>query len=165
MYSGIIKLLGVVMVIYFIRHAQAVQREEWKEDDMIRPLTKEGVKKFKSFFNKISKNIKKPEIIISSEAVRSKDTAKIIGKCFSQKPITDSRINPGADIMQYKLLIEELEQKGVEIVAIVGHEPDLSSFISFYLSETSLSLQLKKGAFCHIKDKVLCNLIQPNMLQ
>jgi len=55
--------------------------------------------------------------------------------------------------MQYKLLIEELEQKGVEIAAIVGHEPDLSSFISFYLSETNLSLQLKRVLFAILKIK------------
>ncbi|MCX8085036.1 MAG: histidine phosphatase family protein [Calditerrivibrio sp.] len=153
------------MRIYFIRHAIALERKEWDQDDMLRPLTKEGVKRFKSFFKKISKNIKKPDMIISSEAERSKATAKIVSKIFSVDYVIDSRINPGADIMQYKLLIEELEEKEVGTVAIIGHEPDLSNFISFYLSEGSISIKLKKGSFVHVKDKVLYNLVQPDILE
>lgn len=153
------------MRLYFIRHAIAVDRSEWKESDLKRPLTKDGIKKFKTFFKKISCNLKKPDLIISSEADRSIGTVKIISKIFEMDYQIDPRINPGADIMQYKLLLEDLEEKGIDTAAIVGHEPDLSNFISFYISETALSLKIKKGAVVHIKDKVLYGLIQPDIIK
>jgi len=153
------------MRLYFIRHAIAMERSEWQDDDLKRPLTKEGLEKFKKFFKKISKNIKKPDIIIASEAVRSIDTAKVVSKSFDMKYEIDSRINPGADIMQYKMLMEDLNEKGVDTACIIGHEPDLSTFISFYIADSSISIKLKKGAFVHIKDKMLYNIIQPDILK
>ncbi len=153
------------MKLYFIRHAAALERSEWQDNDLKRPLTKEGIKKFKSFFKKISCNMKKPDLIIASEAERSIGTAKIVAKLYEMEYQVDPRINPGADIMQYKLLLEDLEEKGIGTAAIIGHEPDLSNFISFYISETALSLKLKKGAVVYIKDKVLYNLIQPDILK
>ncbi|MCA1980659.1 MAG: histidine phosphatase family protein [Calditerrivibrio sp.] len=151
------------MRIYFVRHAEAVDRNDWEGEDMSRPLTKDGIKKFKSFFKKIYKNIKKPELIICSEALRSNKTAEIIGDFFKLEPTVDQRINPGADILQYKTVVSELEEKEIGTVLIVGHEPDLSNFISLYISEKTATIKMKKGAFCHIKDRVLYNLIQPDM--
>ncbi|MGC8768059.1 SixA phosphatase family protein [Calditerrivibrio sp.] len=153
------------MKVYFIRHAIAMEREEWQDDDLKRPLTKDGIKKFKSFFKKISKNLKKPDLLIASEAERSIATAKIIAKLYDIDYKIDNRINPGSDIMQYKLVLDEMADNNVNSIAIVGHEPDLSNFISFYIAETALSLKLKKGAIVCIKDKVLYGLIQPDMLK
>lgn len=132
------------MKVYFIRHAIAMEREEWKDDDLKRPLTKDGIKKFKSFFKKISRSLKKPDLLIASEAERSIATAKIIARIYDIDYKIDNRINPGADIMQYKLLLDEMADNNINSVAIVGHEPDLSNFISFYIAETALSLKLKK---------------------
>lgn len=152
------------MRIYFVRHAEAVDRNDWEGDDMERPLTKDGIKKFKNFFKKIYKNIKEPEIIACSEAVRSIKTAEIIGKLFKLEYSIESRINPGADILQYKSLIEELEERGLQTILIVGHEPDLSNFISMYTSDKSVTIKMKKGAFCHIKERILYNLLQPDII-
>ncbi|MEF3254252.1 MAG: histidine phosphatase family protein [Deferribacterales bacterium] len=153
------------MQIYFFRHAEAVDRTKWEDDDLKRPLTKNGIKSFKYFLKSIYKNLKKPDIIFSSEAERAKETAEIIGKYLDSPISIDGRLNPGSDIMQYKLLIDEINEKGFKIVTIVSHEPDLSQYISFYLSDSNFSIKLKKGAFCHVKDKTLHNLIQPNILE
>ncbi len=68
------------MNLYFLRHAIAADKTEWKGADSDRPLTKDGIRKMK----KAAKGIKRLGIpvdwILTSPYRRAYDTAKIVAK-------------------------------------------------------------------------------------
>lgn len=150
------------MDIYIIRHAHAVNVGQWNKNDLQRPLIKKGVSRAKSAFKKFLKKFKKPNIIISSEALRAKQTAEILNKYSNVKFIVDSRLNPGATVNDYHSIISENSK--FEIICLVGHEPDISNFVSDYLTEGKLQIILKKGSVIHIRDGSLINLVQQKVL-
>jgi phosphohistidine phosphatase SixA len=150
------------MDIYIIRHANAVKVEDWNKNDLQRPLTKKGMVKSKAAFKRFLKKFKKPNIIISSEALRSKHTAEILNEYCNVKFLVDKRLNPGATIDDYHSVISENSK--FEIICLTGHEPDISSFISDYLTEGKLQIILKKGSIIHIRDGSLINLVQQKIL-
>lgn len=147
---------------YIIRHAHAIDSTKWTKEDLKRPLSRDGKSRAKKFFTKIFKNLPNPEIIITSEAKRSVDTAKILQKMTGAEVVVEKGLNPGCDNLEYISVVRA--QDDVKVFAIVGHEPDISNFISFYTGESKLNMKLKKGSLCHIKNKVLTNLIQQDAL-
>jgi phosphohistidine phosphatase len=151
------------MEIYLIRHIAAVNRDKWHENDMARPLTEKGIKSGKKIFKNFCRTFNKPSIVISSEAERAKTTAEILNKYCNVKLIIDKRLNPGAAISDYHEVISSTSS--YDVIALVGHEPDMSRFVSAYLTEGKLQILLKKGTICHIKDGILVNLVQPKILK
>lgn len=138
------------MNLYIVRHAIAVQRgTPGYDDDSQRPLTDAGIKKMQ----KIAKGLHQLgidfDVILSSPYVRARDTAKILAKEFKfvdELAFTDNLVPPG----NFDQLIDEIIEKyNVDSLAVVGHEPVLSEFIS-YLSTggTGLALTMKKGGVC-----------------
>jgi len=147
---------------YIIRHAHAVERSLWGKDDLERPLTKDGKQRARSAFRKLFKKLKPPKVIYTSEAVRSFETALILKKITGAEIIKDKTLNPGADNLSYLTIIKSYDQN--KPFAIVGHEPDISKFISFYVSENAINLRVKKGSICHIKNKCIHNFISQDVL-
>ncbi|HTP02762.1 MAG TPA: phosphohistidine phosphatase SixA [Anaerolineales bacterium] len=141
------------MNLYVVRHAIAEQRQmsATEQEDSQRPLTDEGRKKMR----KIAKGLKEMgvqiDLVLTSPYVRAADTAGILVKKLGldQKVliVTDNLI-PGADAHQ---LVKEINDRrgAAQNVAIVGHEPGLSRFISVLLSgDPALPIVLKKGGVC-----------------
>ena len=147
---------------YLIRHAHALKREKWDKDDLKRPLEKEKIALARKFFTKVFKNLPKPKIIYTSEAKRAMDTAKILQKITEAEIIIEKGLNPGSDTQGYLSVVKS--HTDATIFAIIGHEPDMTKFISSYVGESRLNIRLKKGSLCHIKNNVLMNLIQQDVL-
>jgi len=149
------------MTIYIIRHGHAQDRAVWRKPDIERPLTVKGVvraeKAFANFFTKYTP----PEIIIASEAARSYQTAEVLRDVCGVEIAVENLINPGAEPADYESVIEKYKNKNI---AVIGHEPDLSVFVSSYLSEGALFLEMKKGSVCHIENRRLVSLIQQKAL-
>ncbi|HIE34657.1 MAG TPA: phosphohistidine phosphatase, partial [Campylobacterales bacterium] len=115
---------GIKMKLLFLRHAKALNREEFMDDDLLRPLTNKGIKISKEFFKKIS-NIFDIDIIISSKATRAYQTAKILQQFYPNVPLKTTRLlNPGATFFDIKTIIDD--HKEYEKIVLVGHEPDFS---------------------------------------
>ncbi len=139
------------MNLYIVRHAIAVQRgTPGSEDDSQRPLTDTGRKKMK----KIAKGLRQLDlefdVIVSSPYVRARDTAKILAKEFGMKDIafSDNLIPPG----NFENLVSEIHEKyDVNNLALVGHEPMLSSLISWLTTgNTEMRVTLKKGGIAYL---------------
>ena len=145
------------MNLYVVRHAIAVQRgTPGYDDDSQRPLTDKGRKKMK----KIVKGLRQLDIeldaILSSPYVRARDTAKILASGFNldnQLSFSDNLIPPG----NFEALMDEIHEKyAVENLALVGHEPMLSSFISWLTTgHMDARLTLKKGGVCLLSSENL----------
>jgi phosphohistidine phosphatase len=145
------------MNLYILRHGIAVEHgAAGYENDDERPLTGKGERKMWS----IAEAIKALEIsfdsILSSPLVRARQTAEIVAeslKCERRLELTDA-LSPQHTA---KPLIQYLQdQRAVDDVLLVGHEPFLSQFISLLISgNTGTSVLLKKGGFCKLSTEHL----------
>ncbi len=147
---------------YFIRHAHAEERHEWEGDDMLRPLTKEGKRRMDLAARRFFSVYPAPYNIVSSEAVRAVQTAEILCSVTKGSLVMEPLLNPGADIGCWLEAVKKYP--GSAATAFVGHEPDMTEFLSFYISGNSMELVLKKGSICHVENRHLINLVQQKLL-
>jgi len=66
------------MKLLIIRHSLAIDISEWICHDLERPLVEKGIKRAKKFFKYISKIYPEIDFIITSKALRAKQTAEIL---------------------------------------------------------------------------------------
>ena len=142
------------MNLYLIRHGIAVDAGSSDyEDDLQRPLTSKGREKMK----KIAQGLWELEVqlglILSSPAMRTLETAKIIAHRLDvkkDKVIATKHLEATGYVDE---LIKEINENhgDVENIALVGHEPSLTGLISVLLcGDANMSLTLKKGGVCHL---------------
>lgn len=140
------------MNLYIVRHAIAVERgAPGSEDDSQRPLTDAGRKKMKKIVKGIHQLQIKLDVILSSPYVRARDTAMILANAFDLKDkvaFSDNLIPPG----NFESLIHEIHEKyDVNNLALVGHEPMLSSLVSWLATgNTDMKITLKKGGVAYL---------------
>jgi phosphohistidine phosphatase len=135
----------VVMIVYIMRHAEAVEggvtlRDEW------RYLTEKGRTAACKMSSSISKYGPKPRLTISSPLTRAVQTAEIMAEkaCRKNVVMPSGLLLPGADINE---LITHLKGcKDAKRVMLVGHEPQLGSLVAALLGRESAVIVLKKGA-------------------
>jgi phosphohistidine phosphatase len=148
------------MIIYVIRHAIAapVTASEAAQDDSQRPLTGNGYRKMRRIARGLNQLRASLDLILTSPYVRAAETAKIVAKEFELSKenvvVTDHLSPEGAA----DRLIEEIQAHHGSIgkLALVGHEPSLSSLISLLVSgNPGLSIALKKGSVCRLSVDVL----------
>ena len=143
------------MKLLFIRHSLAIERDEFEGHDFDRPLVEKGVKRAKKFFKHI-KDVYEIDYILTSTAKRALETAEILHKFYPKaKFIKTNRLLIGANINDLKI---ELENKD-GIIAIIGHEPDLSNMIKDIMHSPNLKIKLTKPSIAEIEDGVLKSLI------
>jgi phosphohistidine phosphatase len=135
------------MNLYLIRHAIAV--EEY-EDDSQRPLTDKGRKKMRSIAKGLRALGVEFDLILSSPYVRAADTAEILSDILKVKQevqFSENLIPSGSP----DALIAELNEKGADSIALVGHEPFLSALIGLLVAENpNADITLKKGGVCSL---------------
>lgn len=131
--------------LILVRHSKAEKRS-YDVNDFDRKLTKKGKKDSKEIADYVDKMMKKVDLIITSPAIRAKETAEIFSKSFKSK----------VKIMEEDLLyegnteeiIEKLSEllKGYYNVMIFGHNP---TFDELAKKLTGDDLHLRKtGVIC-----------------
>jgi phosphohistidine phosphatase len=135
------------MDLLIVRHAIAVERGDPAfENDDDRPLTPEGIHKFRLAARGLKEVAPRPDRIVSSPLVRARQTAEILRDAVAPR----SRIHlcdhlvPDGD---YGALLEYLTQLGGDCIVLVGHEPHLSGLTSYLLSgeRDAATVVYKKG--------------------
>ncbi len=120
--------------LYFVRHAKS----SWKNprlEDFDRPLNGRG-KRDAPFMAKRLKRFKvKPDLILSSPALRAKKTAQAIAKSLDLKVTYEPRLYE-ASVETYLQILQELDDL-LEKVIIVGHNPEITQTCEI-LSDTIL---------------------------
>ena len=140
------------MNLYIIRHAIAVDDgTSAYESDSERPLTDKGRKKMRQIAKGLRNLGVELDLILSSPFVRARETAEILADVFKMKKkidFSDNLIPMGNP----ELLIAEVNEKyPVESIAVVGHEPHLSSLVGMLVGENGkLDVTLKKGGVCYL---------------
>ncbi|MGE5377569.1 MAG: phosphohistidine phosphatase SixA [Bacteroidota bacterium] len=145
------------MNLYIVRHAIAVESgTPGYEDDSARPLTDAGSKKMKKIARGLHRLGVELDVILTSPYVRARDTAKILADRFDMMDkifFTDNLIPPG----NFESLVFEIHEKyDVANIALVGHEPMLSSLVSWLTTgDTGVRVTMKKGGVAYLSSDTL----------
>lgn len=109
-------------VIYLIRHAKALDREDFKgKDDSLRPLTAKGISEFEETLKKSKKKIK-IKASFHSPFIRCVQTAHLVERAYKikSKPLPVlSHGTDASDVLKYLFSCPHQS-------AFIGHEPELS---------------------------------------
>jgi phosphohistidine phosphatase len=133
------------MVVYVMRHAEAVEGSETLQDDW-RYLTKKGRSTAEKMSSSIAKLGPKPRLTITSPVTRAVQTAEIAAEkaCRRNVVVASGLLLPGTDVGE---LVTYLKGCGdARRVLLVGHEPQLGSLVATLLGREDKAISLKKGA-------------------
>ncbi|MEZ0229951.1 MAG: phosphohistidine phosphatase SixA [Planctomycetota bacterium] len=128
------------MKIYLVRHGIAEERGGAKPDDD-RALTGKGKRRTRKAMRGFAKLREVPRLVLSSPLVRAWETAVILARVSgADAPRVETALAPGGDL---DAVLARLRREGRESVALVGHEPDLSTLAERLGASNVL---LRKGA-------------------
>jgi phosphohistidine phosphatase len=137
--------------VWFVRHAEAVEADEFSGPDLARPLTARGRRLAGNAYKQLAAARSGPSVVISSKAVRATETADLFCDAFKiKKRDATAKLNPGCSFREIRTVaLAALEHS--DSVALIGHEPDFSDAISRWTSGGKLSLKMKKGAVAELE--------------
>lgn len=156
------------MRVLFVRHAEAASGNE--ADDLYRELTSKGRRVMKTVARCLARRFDRPDRIVSSRAVRARETAELLCSAFGGHGVElDERLNPGATQEAYLKLLAEGWKKDEALLVIIGHEPDLSTIVSKLVAGGHLALKFKKAACVDVQmtsssEGILRALLDPSIL-
>ncbi|MGZ3775504.1 MAG: phosphohistidine phosphatase SixA [Pseudobdellovibrionaceae bacterium] len=138
------------MELIIIRHASAEVREEFAQkglEDQFRPLTMKGRKRMQKVCVALRDHVKSLDVIVSSPFTRARQTAEIISQIyFETKVIEAPELVPHSPPQAFLKWLRT-EGRNYKRIAVVGHEPQLSTFASYLLTgkPSQSFINLKKG--------------------
>lgn len=137
------------MELIIIRHAVAEEREDFAkkgQEDQLRPLTLKGRKKMQKVAVRLRDYVKNFDVIVSSPFTRARQTAEIVSQIyFETKVIEIPELVPQSP-PQALLKWIRTQGRNYKRIAIVGHEPHLSTFASYLLTgKVESFIDLKKS--------------------
>lgn len=135
------------MDLFLVRHAIAEDQDprRWP-DDADRPLTEEGVELFRLAARGLARLVPSVDAVLASPFVRAWRTAEILAEDTGWP--APERCEALAAGRPTAGLVKEIRQRqGMDSLALVGHEPDLSELAARLLAgkEDALAIEMKKG--------------------
>lgn len=142
--------------IFIIRHAKAEQKNYDK--DFERNLNKKGEQEIKDMLKKLKLRKFKPDLFISSAALRAARTARLLAKGLNVKKVHfDERLYMASENTLFEY-IKSLDNAN-ESVCIVGHNPALRElcellsqiYLSSFPTCSVFGLEFDNESFADIK--------------
>ncbi|HTX03682.1 MAG TPA: phosphohistidine phosphatase SixA [Candidatus Acidoferrales bacterium] len=137
------------MRLYFLRHGQAGEREDWHGNDFDRPLTTDGIKRMEREAETIAELDLELEAIVTSPLVRARQTAEIVAKHLKLRKSLAEDENLGLEFNVQRLLqvLEHYPKAGA--IMLVGHDPSMSRTIGQLIG--GARIDFKKGALACVE--------------
>ncbi len=127
--------------LILVRHAKASwENEEWA--DLERPLNERGLSDAPVMAEIVAKKLEpKPELILTSNALRALTTANIFAKTLDKNEDAVS-VENGIYDRGTKFIINLLKTQPDDINSIIlfGHNPDVTSMATYFLGNYIVSL-------------------------
>ncbi len=148
------------------RHADALPFDAEITEDNDRPLSRKGHLQAKKMANWLNNHLPKHTLIVSSTAVRAKQTAQALSHDF----ILSDRIAPGASLeVVLKTLYDlSMHHQSKSDLLVIGHQPWLGELAGHLLdatqSEPITALNIKKGAIWWFKNSTVATAPAYNLL-
>ena len=140
------------MIVYFMRHASAGHHLTNPAQDEKRPLDEQGIDQCTQVGRALAAMDVHVDAVISSPLKRATQTASLVANeiGFDGKLQRTPALRPDAQMEAFRELLEQHAK--LEAVAVVGHNPSLSQFLSLLISEgaSESSVDLKKGAVARV---------------
>jgi phosphohistidine phosphatase len=141
------------MEIILIRHAKAESRDanSWPDDDQ-RPLTAEGRAEQRAAARAMKKMGIKFDFLLTSPLLRARETADLLAKGYrwAEPPQVVEELGHGYAVGAIVKLLAKFPPGAV--VAMVGHEPDLSDLTGALTTKDGrLNISVKKSGVVGIE--------------
>lgn len=146
------------MRLLLVRHAIAAERAAWAlrgRDERERPLTDTGKARFRRVAAGLQREVASLERIASSPLKRCLQTAELLAALYGKRPVSVlEALAPGGTAAALAAgvsdwMARETIGAGAATFALVGHEPDLSTFAAWLLTGQERPLfDLRKGGAC-----------------
>lgn len=140
--------MAATIVLYLVRHAIAAERGPNYPDDRERPLTSEGIARFKRVVDGLKEFDVQLDLVLTSPFVRAKHTAELLVAGIGGKPRLET-LDALASGGRMAAVLDALAKysKRAPHLAIVGHEPDMGELAARLLRARG-TIEFKKGAVC-----------------
>ena len=139
------------MILYFMRHGIAVDRADTgaSSDDRERALTPKGIKRMRRAAKGLRSLSLPLDRILTSPFERARQTARIVAAALHMEDRLEEIQQLCPDQSVQDLLSALAAYSGKDNILLIGHEPLLSSTVSFLLSGSAgAEIRLKKGGLC-----------------
>jgi len=123
--------------LYLVRHAKS-SRDDSAVPDRQRPLETRGERDAATMGRRLLQRHGKPDLIVSSPALRALATAKLLAEGLDYKLkrlVVDDRLYAAA-METLIAVIEEIDDK-LESVMLVGHNPGVTDLAHYFSSDIS----------------------------
>jgi phosphohistidine phosphatase len=131
------------MKLLLVRHAIALDRDTPGVSDHLRPLTEDGVARFKKTSRSLAALVT-ADLVLTSPMLRAKQTAEILARQWAAVPTHESEPLENGSRVHFEEVLARLPTSTV--AAVVGHEPHLSQWTAEWLGATrGESFAFKKG--------------------
>lgn len=144
------------MNVLVVRHAPALDKDEASQlamADRDRPLTTDGKAKMKRIARALSSRVPEVSVLMTSPWRRAVETGDLLQTAYGRfHRLETETLIPGAEPSS---LLEQISVYTADpVVAIVGHEPHLSSWVSWCLTGSlEPVVELRKGGACLLRFK------------
>jgi phosphohistidine phosphatase len=133
------------MRLYFLRHGIAQDRTP-DLPDAGRTLVPAGIEKIERLAKRLTDFEVKPLVIYSSPLIRAKQTAEIVAKQHGIKLVLRDSLGYDFDHEAMQAIVDEHAED--EDIMVVGHEPGMSTTISYIIGGGNITL--KKGGLAYV---------------
>ncbi len=134
--------------IYVVRHAIAADiGPSWPTDDE-RPLTEEGIERWRQQVRGLRSLDTSIDVVLTSPLLRCRQTAQILSEGLGDPPVDVlDALQPGGRLAEVMAGIGDRRQTGS--IALVGHEPSVGGIVASLLGAQG-TVPFKKGAVCRV---------------
>ena len=138
-----------------IRHAKALEREEWQKqskNDDDRPLSVEGIEEFTRVVAALPALVPTLDSIYTSPLKRTLQTANLVQKSYSQLKVMPTNVLlQGTPWKEVQGFLSKQEWGKDQVNAIVGHENHFSNILGNLIKCTNEeAIRFKKGGIALI---------------
>ncbi|MCC7125464.1 MAG: phosphohistidine phosphatase SixA [Acidobacteria bacterium] len=143
--------MAAVLELYLVRHAIAAERGPKYPDDRLRPLTADGIRRFKESVRGLAELGVHVDIVLTSPLTRAEQTATLLADGLTKGRIPVQEVEalaPGGRANAITDAIARAARKHARI-ALVGHQPDLGELAARLLGARG-EIEFRKGAVCAI---------------
>jgi phosphohistidine phosphatase len=139
--------MAALIELFLVRHAIAAERGPKYPDDRVRPLTPDGIKRFKESVRGLGALGVELDVILTSPLTRAEQTAALLADGLAKRPTVDvlEALAPGGKFAAIVESVTRQARKQRRRIALVGHEPDLGDITARWLGARG-HIEFRKGA-------------------
>lgn len=144
--------MAAILELYVVRHAIAAEHGPKYPDDRARPLTPEGIKRFKEAVRGLVAIDVELDVILTSPLTRAEQTATLLADGLGKRvpvEVVDA-LAPGGKFTAIVEAVSKQARRHRRRMALVGHEPDLGETVARWLGARG-HVEFRKGAVCALE--------------